>query len=185
MFFARQKKNAKIFPLTEAETESDTDDDFSYTEAGTEEYDIENEIHIENDYDSDYIYNNRMMFHIDEDLSKLVLYTIMDQLLHKNAFCNEFGTINLSNIDEFEIDLFELELFPKDDLDLDLNLIPRVEYGFKVCPKGCMISNGIMYDGIISNHCNHNVKHWLPLEADTKNAKLEWHVFVNSSFCMT
>ena len=182
MFFARQKNSAKIFPVTEAETESesDTDDGFSYAEAGTDEYDIEKEIHIETDYDTDYIYNNRIMCYIDEDLSKLVLYTIMDQLLQKNAFCNEFGVIDISNIDEFEIDLFEI--LRKDGLDLDFE---KVEYGFKVSPKDCMMANGSMYDGIISNHCDHSVEHWLPLEVDTRNAKLDWYIFVNSSFCIT
>jgi hypothetical protein len=184
MFFTRQSKPARIFPVRERETETESEsesDSENSAEAGTVDFDIEKEIKIDTDfYDSDdYTYNNKTVCYIDEDLSKLVLYNIMDQLLHKNVFYNEFGTINLSNIDEFEIDLFEI----KSEND-------RKTYGFKVTPKGCIMMNGIMYDGIISNRCDHDVENWLPLfrpiltaDNENANANLEWYVFINSSFC--
>jgi hypothetical protein len=159
MFFARQNKRAKIFPVTDSDTESETES--SSHSSNTEVTEI-----LTLPFSKA---NN-------EDLSKTVLYSIMDQLLQKNAFCNEFGVIDLSNIDDFEIDLFELKGKDKDET-----------YGFKVSPIGCMITNGSMCDGIVSNHCVHDVEHWLPLfhpTMDIEKEKLEWYVFVSSSFSL-
>lgn len=172
MFFTRQTKIAKIYPVFESETDS------SDAEAGTD-VDLNININIESDVDDNddnYTYNNTLA-HIDEDLSQIVVYTIMDQLLCKNIFCNEFGVIDLSNIDEFETELFEIK-----------NEKGKT-YGFKVSPKGFIIISGTgsMYDGIISSHCEHDVEKWLPMFhpiLDHENANIDWYVFMNSSFCL-
>jgi len=161
--FARQ--TAKIFPLIESET-SET----SEITENTETTETTEEI-IE-------MLSPPFLKVYDEDLSKKVLYSIMDELLQRNSFCNEFGVIDLSNIDEFEIDLFESKIKGEEN---------EQTYGFKVCPKGCMMSNDSMCDGIVSNHCNHNIEYWYPLfhpTMDTKKEKLVWFVFANSSFSL-
>lgn len=175
MFFTKHNKPAKIFPVTETgEDDSVSTDVLSEQE---EEFDIEKEINIQYDcdYEADYTYNNKTMCYIDEFLSQLVISNIMDKLLHENAYCNEFGVIDLSNIDEYEIDLFEIDVETS-----------QKTYGFKVSPKDCMIMSGSMYDGIISTHCNHDVDNWLPLFHPTleMEPKQDWYIFASVSFSL-
>ena len=140
-------KKAKIFPVDESDTDTDT-----VTDDG-------------------------------DDMDRLcqVVYSYLLELEPDSSYRNKFGVIDL-NFDEFEIKLEKLE---------DCSHLLKKTYAFKVCGEEdikrdvenrrvCCSSliRSYDYDGIVSNHCEHNVAYWEPMFYK-HNHHIEWFAFLS------
>lgn len=121
-----------------------------------------------------------------DDMDRLcqIIYGYLLELEPDSSFRNKFGVIDL-NFDDFEIKLVKLA---------DCSPLMKKTYGFNVCPKEkdshrympsslCCSSIGCYsYDGIVTNHCNHNVSFWVPMFSPSyaNNRHVEWFAFISN-----